>query len=77
MKCNRERVKDAELFLFFIKKTRERMDIKIQGKVSDDLPFELKNKKFCCIYCGCGFVYKKSLVGHMDRLHNIKFKLNK
>ncbi len=73
-------LEEAELFLFFVRKIRQCPLVdsyKIIKKggihyIPDDL-----TGKYKCIYCGSSYVYKRGLVSHMDRLHNISKKKNK
>lgn len=67
-------VQDAKLFLFFVKHVREREDREmVDFLVKQNKNIDEKTKRFTCVYCGCSFVYKKSLCGHMKRLHNINW----
>lgn len=66
---------DAALFLHFVKTVRESPDtnnIKLLNNFIEDPTANLQDDKYKCIYCGCEYVYRKSLISHLKRLHNIK-----
>lgn len=62
---------DAKIFAFFIKHVRETQDngasVSIYNMISN-----VHDDKYKCIYCGCEYVYRRSLISHLKRLHNIK-----
>ncbi len=65
---------DAKLFVYFVKNVREKPD-KIGTKafkcaISNN-PSNSEDK-YKCVYCGCEYVYRRSLISHMKRLHNIR-----
>lgn len=65
---------DAKLFVHFIKNVRERPDL-IGSKALDRIiTNSLCNSedKYKCVYCGCEYVYRRSLISHLKRLHNIR-----
>lgn len=68
-------IEDASLFLYFIKKIRETPD-KSNKRLLTSFVAEHNNEsqddKYKCIYCGCEYVYRRSLISHLKRLHNIK-----
>lgn len=66
---------DANLFLFFVKKLREcpeECGSKLLKSFTMDQESYSQDDKYKCIYCGCEYVYRRSLISHLKRLHNIK-----
>lgn len=65
---------DADLFLYFIRRTREHPDRpNPRHYVSfGTYPVDyLSDDKYKCAYCGCEYVYRRSLISHLKKLHNI------
>lgn len=66
---------DAKLFLYFIRRVREspdELDGKMLASFVADQANNTQDDKYKCIYCGCEYVYRRSLISHLKRLHNIK-----
>lgn len=64
----------AKLFLHFIRNVREKPDTIIK-KTADPLANYIlfsADDKYKCRYCGCVYVYRKSLILHLKRLHNVR-----
>lgn len=71
---NHKELEDAKLFLNFVKNVREKAQ-KIDNKVISQILTEglgAADDKYKCIYCGYEYVYRRSLISHLKRLHNIK-----
>lgn len=65
---------DAKLFLNFVKNIREKPQ-KIDSQALNRILSEAaanSDEKYKCIYCGYEYVYRRSLISHLKRLHNIK-----
>lgn len=71
---NHKELADAKLFLNFIKNVREKAQ-KTETHVINQILTETvgsSEDKYKCIYCGYEYVYRRSLISHLKRLHNIK-----
>lgn len=73
MLSNKE-LADAKLFLNFIKNVREKAQKTETNVINQILSETVGNSedKYKCIYCGYEYVYRRSLISHLKRLHNIK-----
>jgi hypothetical protein len=71
---NYKEVADAKLFLNFIKNVREKSQKVDTNAINQILSENVGNSedKYKCIYCGYEYVYRRSLISHLKRLHNIK-----
>lgn len=78
-------MEEAELFLFFVRRVREgrpnmhKRNIKCRKNNLNSKNFPLpafyddsNDEKYKCIYCGCEYIYRRSLISHMKRLHNLR-----
>lgn len=60
---------DADLFLYFIRRAR-----KLSGDRCPKIAVyadSLSDDKYRCTYCGCEYVYRRSLISHLKKLHNV------
>lgn len=60
---------DADLFLHFVRKVRELPDDRMP-KITIYADY-LSEDKYRCIYCGCEYVYRRSLISHLKKIHKI------
>lgn len=60
---------DADLFLHFVRRAREPSGDK-RPKITTYTDC-LSDDKYRCIYCGCEYVYRRSLISHLKKLHNV------
>jgi len=65
---------DAKLFAYFIRNVRERPDRMGTKTLSHIISnsFCSSEDKYKCMYCGCEYVYRRSLISHLRKLHNIR-----
>lgn len=65
---------EAQLFLYFIKNVKQHR-MEVSKKTNAIIPISAicseHDEKYKCKYCGCEYTYRKSLISHMKRLHNI------